>query len=198
VTSIRSQVTKPLQPSGCNFFLSGTLTSAMQGWMHGAKRSQGRERLAMHWPHCPTAPQAVQESGSLEQNSSPQSSSGRSVLLVTTVCQRVPEPPGKPRVKGCRAGPYRMDVQSDDSRQPPPSRTLCVGRTFRCTKPCDAVLEGMLRLLHRRYIAASRSPGVKRSSGPCERFQSPTEKTSCATRCAREPDHAAAPVTILR
>jgi hypothetical protein len=78
----------------------------------------------MHWPHCPTAPQAVPESGCHEQNSSLQSSSGRPVLLVTTVCQRVPEPPGEPRVKACRAGPNRMDVQSDDVRQPPPSRTL--------------------------------------------------------------------------
>ncbi len=126
MTSSWSRMTNTLQPYGLQFFSPGTLTSAMQCGVHGAKRSQGRGRLAMHWPHCPTAPQAVQESGSLEQEKDPQSSSDFLFLPETTVCQRIPEPPGEPRVKGCRAGPNRTDVQSDDSRQPPPSRVLSV------------------------------------------------------------------------
>jgi hypothetical protein len=81
----------------------------------------------MHLDALPTAPQAVQESGSLERKRSPQSSSGHPFPLVT-VCQRVPEPPGEPRLRVDRAGRNRRDVQSDESRQPPPSRTLFSGR----------------------------------------------------------------------
>ncbi|MGY4541389.1 hypothetical protein ACVWY0_001298, partial [Arthrobacter sp. UYNi723] len=32
-------MSRRLQPVGCIFFITGTLTSAMLGWMHGAKRS---------------------------------------------------------------------------------------------------------------------------------------------------------------
>lgn len=59
------QVAKPLQPSSCNFFSPGTLASAMQGKCM-VLNEPGRGLLAMHLD-APTAPQVVQESGSLEQ-----------------------------------------------------------------------------------------------------------------------------------
>jgi hypothetical protein len=116
---------------GLQFFFQALLASAMQDRMHGAKRAGGGGRLAMHLDALPHCPPGTPESG----------------------CH------GGRRAKGRRAEPNRGDVQSDDSRQPPPPRTLSRGRKRCLAKPCDAVGESM-----------QKTPA---QPGPCERFQSP-------------------------
>jgi hypothetical protein len=91
----------------------------------------------------PLCPRGTPESGCPRAERSRQGVFQTSFPSCPTVQQSVPGSPGGRGMKGYRAEPNRIDVQSDDSRQPPPPRTLCVGR--RAAGVCPAMRCWMAR-----------------------------------------------------